>query len=310
MKRQLVISIFLVAAMGPVSISVSQNLLANPNFDSSVAGWREDVGFSQLTWNPFDHHSNADSGSALVTSLSQPGLLASSRVSQCVAVMPGRQYAFGASIWLAGWDSDVLPTPNPIEVRISVKWFPDASCMTVAGAPSESQVTPVIGSTWMDVQGSVTAPASAVAALVVIGASAAFPGVTISIYVDDAYLVGNTTCIPTDSDLCLSQGRFRVSGSWRIPDRSRSGYMRALPVAGDSGLFWFFSPDNMEIMVKVLNACAEPAGRFWVFAAGTTNLETFLLVEDTTAAFTLRTYANPFGTPFVPIQDTAAFTCP
>jgi hypothetical protein len=47
-----------------------------------------------------------------------------------------------------------------------------------------------------------------------------------------------------------------------------------------------------------------------VFAAGLTNVEVTLNVTDTRNG-TPKTYFNPLGTPYAPVQDTSAFaTCP
>ena len=62
---------------------------------------------------------------------------------------------------------------------------------------------------------------------------------------------------------------------------------------------------------KVLNACSfSGAPRFWVFAAGLTNVEVKLKVTDTETG-QVREYKNPLNRPFQPIQDTDAFaSCP
>ncbi|HYK43158.1 MAG TPA: hypothetical protein VE007_12280, partial [Thermoanaerobaculia bacterium] len=73
--------------------------------------------------------------------------------------------------------------------------------------------------------------------------------------------------------------------------------------------FWFFSPDNVEVFVKVVRGCAFN-NRFWVFAGGMTNVEVTLTVTDMQTG-EVKTYTNPLNTPFVPVQDTAAFAgCP
>jgi len=78
----------------------------------------------------------------------------------------------------------------------------------------------------------------------------------------------------------------------------------------DSGLFWFFAPDNLEVFAKVLNACVDPFQHYWVFASGLTNVGVRLHVDDTASGQT-RLYENTAGTAFPPIQDTSAFaTCP
>ena len=84
-----------------------------------------------------------------------------------------------------------------------------------------------------------------------------------------------------------------------------------MALTSDSGYFWFFNPANIEVVVKVLNACTQAPPRYWVFAAGLTNVEVTLQVTDTQAGGSPKTYVNPLGTPFAPIQDTGAFaTCP
>ena len=55
---------------------------------------------------------------------------------------------------------------------------------------------------------------------------------------------------------------------------------RAVRLGSDSGYFWFFDPTNPEIFVKVLDACVAPFERYWVFAAGLTDVETRLTVVD------------------------------
>ena len=108
---------------------------------------------------------------------------------------------------------------------------------------------------------------------------------------------------------CLQDGRFRVRASWR-DFQGGSGAAHALLGAAESGEFWFFWPDNTELLVKVLDGCGLEPGAYWVFAAGLTNVEVTLTVEDTATA-EQRTYVNALGTPFAPILDTAAFaTCP
>jgi hypothetical protein len=77
----------------------------------------------------------------------------------------------------------------------------------------------------------------------------------------------------------------------------------------DTGTFWFFSANNIETIVKVVNGCAFNQ-RYWVFGGGLTNVAVTILVTDTQTGI-LRTYTNPQGTAFQPIQDTNAFaTCP
>jgi hypothetical protein len=115
------------------------------------------------------------------------------------------------------------------------------------------------------------------------------------------------TCAPGPATLCLNGGRFRVQAQWNAG--AGSGPANVVSQSGDSGQFWFFSPDNTELTVKVLNACGD-FDRYWVFASGLTDVEVQITVTDTQAGKTRR-YFNPRGKAFAPLQDTDAFaTCP
>jgi hypothetical protein len=87
-----------------------------------------------------------------------------------------------------------------------------------------------------------------------------------------------------------------------------SGSARAVPLTTDTGYFTFFDPANVEVVVKVLDACVL-FERFFVFASGLTDVEVTLRVVDTVAG-RVETWVSPLGTPFVPILDTSTFaTC-
>ena len=117
-------------------------------------------------------------------------------------------------------------------------------------------------------------------------------------------------CVASSTTLCLNSGRFQVTAFFRTSD-GRSGNAAGVALTTDSGYFWFFNPANIEVVVKVLRACSQATPRYWVFAAGLTNVEVTLQVTDTQAGGSPKTYLNPLNTPFQPIQDTDAFdTCP
>lgn len=115
------------------------------------------------------------------------------------------------------------------------------------------------------------------------------------------------TCEPDTTHHCLQEGRFRVSAQWR-DFAGHQGEGVAVPLSADSGLFWFFGSENIEIAAKVLDGCALN-DRFWVYVAGLTNVEVRVEVEDTR---TNEVWSRDvgLGTPFPPFQDIAAFaTC-
>ena len=117
----------------------------------------------------------------------------------------------------------------------------------------------------------------------------------------------DASCATEGGTLCLG-GRFRATARWTAP-QGTSGPGQAVSLTSDTGYFWFFDPANVEVVVKALDACQD-FDRFWVFAAGLTNVEVELTVEDTESG-QVKTYRNPQGRPFQPILDTDAFeTCP
>ncbi len=117
-------------------------------------------------------------------------------------------------------------------------------------------------------------------------------------------------CSPSATGMCLNAGRFLVEAVWESPG-GNGGSAQAIQLTGDSGYFWFSGPDNVEVVVKVLDACGlAPFHSFWVFAAGLTNVEVTLRVTDTESDEVWE-YVNPQGTAFQPVLDTGAFaTCP
>jgi N-acetylneuraminic acid mutarotase len=118
----------------------------------------------------------------------------------------------------------------------------------------------------------------------------------------------DAACVPSATSACLQGARFRVEVDWH--DFVGNGGAAQVAASGtpDSGLFWFYGPDNWEVLVKVLNGCQQN-DRYWVFAAAATTLQYTMTVTDT-ATGAVRTYSNPLGAPSPSTTDTEAFaTC-
>ncbi len=119
-----------------------------------------------------------------------------------------------------------------------------------------------------------------------------------------------TACTQSATNMCLF-GRFAA----RLEFRSTAGVPFSLGQVSvletqQSGLFFFNNPENLEMLVKMNNACTFAAPRFWVFVSAATNVEFVLTVTDTQSGF-VRRYTNPLGKAAAPVQDTDAFaTCP
>jgi len=121
-------------------------------------------------------------------------------------------------------------------------------------------------------------------------------------------------CQADDTTLCLNGSRFSVTAAWQTTGGA-TGMGHAVPLTADTGYFWFFNSTNAEVVVKVLNGCAVNQ-RYWVFAAGLTNVKVTLTAFDhgpgngEIGRLPRWTSVNPLNTPFQPVQATDAFnTC-
>jgi hypothetical protein len=122
---------------------------------------------------------------------------------------------------------------------------------------------------------------------------------------------GSAAChnAPQATSLFLQQGRFKAEVAWR-DFRGKTGVGKASsPAADGSGIFWFNSPQNWEMMVKVVDGCAAD-NHFTVYAAAMTDLAYTLTVTDTRTGRVKR-YRNRLGQRARPVTDKSTFdTCP
>ncbi len=112
------------------------------------------------------------------------------------------------------------------------------------------------------------------------------------------------TCDATPTTLCLQYGRFSARVDWKQSPLGPSLQAEAVPVTTDSGYFWFFGPENVELMVKVLDGTAIN-GDFWVFYGALSNAAYTLTVTDNLTG-AARVYENAQGT-LASVADTSAF---
>lgn len=105
--------------------------------------------------------------------------------------------------------------------------------------------------------------------------------------------------------LCLQDGRFQVTATWSNPAKGETGVGTPIPDTASAGYMWFFSPGNIELVLKVLD------GRWfndswWVYASALTDVDYTITVLDTSTGAS-RTYTNNPDRPFCGFGDIGAF---
>lgn len=123
---------------------------------------------------------------------------------------------------------------------------------------------------------------------------------TSNMFVDDLLLttcagVNLAPCVSGPETLCLGPaGRFEVAVTWRNQhDGGGEGVGGARVDTAESGSFWFFDPDNLELLVKVLDG-RSLTGAYWVFLGGISDVEYWVRVRDSVTG-SLRVYHNQPG---------------
>jgi photosystem II stability/assembly factor-like uncharacterized protein len=130
------------------------------------------------------------------------------------------------------------------------------------------------------------------------------PATASTVHARSASAAAPAVCDSSDvTTLCLNADRFSVKALWQTPD-GKTGVGQAVSITSDTGYFWFFDAGSVEVLVKVLDGC-DLNKRFWVFAAGLTNVAVTLTVTDVITG-QARTYHNHQDRAFAPLQDTSA----
>ena len=308
MRRSLLFALAGVLAL--VSSSVrAQNLLQNPGFDQSLAGWTLENFDPQRV--PADANGSTHSGSlrAMVPGgVPQGGGI----VAQCVPVTGGAAYDFSVKAKLQ----------QAIAIEFAVVWLhasndcsgPLLQSVGIYNFAGRNNV-------WLTAHFLVNPPASAHSARVeLIGTTrGAGSAEAHTVLYDDVYFgpAAPATCVADDKTLCIDHGpgdaRFRVRANWSTTQSGGlSGVANAIslsPLGIDrGGIFWFFGADNPEALVKILDGC-ESTGYFWVFISAGTNVGVNLFVGDTETG-TVALFHNPDLGPFPAIQNRFGIPCP
>lgn len=124
---------------------------------------------------------------------------------------------------------------------------------------------------------------------------------------------GTIPCIRDVDTACLQNDRFEVNVAWNNNDGNGTGQVMSFggqrAEGAESAFYYFQSPANFEIGVKVLNACIPAFGnKFWVFISGLTDQGWQVTVRDTQTG-AIKTYSNSKNHLSTTFADVGAFNC-
>jgi hypothetical protein len=104
--------------------------------------------------------------------------------------------------------------------------------------------------------------------------------------------------------LSLLGSRFDVSVSWHDAQSGDAGFGHAVQTSDETGTFWFFTADNVELVIKELDG--RPVNKsFWFFYGALSDVEYWITVTDQVRGI-VQTYYNPPGN-LCGKADTSAF---
>ena len=305
MKKRVFVGCCLALGVLAFSVNVSaltgDNLLVNGGFATDLSSWTYTPLFTE--WSSKDVDGSVSSGSALIGNTLTNGDV--EVVQQCVLLPGSGPFDVGAHFFLPSGQGQRAGGGSFAD------WYASSDCSGTTMRTDEFDTSnPPPTDSWTLAFGyKVVPPGGSASAMLSFGIfkNDSDSGPNVVGYVDGATF-RLTSCTPADEVLCLNGGRFRVTAQWESTTNGGTGH--GVQFNDDSGYFWFFNANNTEVVVKVLNACANPFNHYWVFGAGLTNVLVTLNVEDTVAGVANH-YINPEGVAFLPLQDTAAFaTCP
>ena len=117
--------------------------------------------------------------------------------------------------------------------------------------------------------------------------------------------VKNGPCTPT-TDVLQFDGDYSIRMCYVTGEGETGQAQAGVWASSQSGILWFFSRENAEVLVKVLDGCKRNGYR-WVFVAPVTDVGFELRVTGPDGE--TWTHTNAVGTTASTISDTNAFRC-
>jgi Viral BACON domain len=131
------------------------------------------------------------------------------------------------------------------------------------------------------------------------------PRIESSVVFSGQVAVAPTVCTPNATTYCANNNRFQVQVIFSAPSLGiTNAPAQAMFLTGDTGYFWFFSSNNVEIVIKVVDGRTFN-GFFWVFYGALSDVAYTITVTDTQTG-SIKTYSNSAGS-LASVADTAAF---
>jgi hypothetical protein len=112
------------------------------------------------------------------------------------------------------------------------------------------------------------------------------------------------TCVADATTLCVQNNRFSIQVDWKA-FQANNGVGTPVALNDQSGYFWFFTADNIELLIKVLDGEAVN-DHAWVYFAALTSVAYTVTVTDTVTG-EVRSYSNPLGNVSPAVLDNQAF---
>ena len=297
------LTILLTALLLSSSTLSAANLIDFGMFDepSDVVPWTHEFENPTIEWDARDANLSSNSGSLKLLARNAEANSGFSTTRRCYQVTQGLKYQIKAKTLIPSGQN------RNVESTLLYTFSGTSNCNGSELLRDNTEIVNTTGS-WQTLDsGLLTAPEFAHSVTIALGNRKVEAGGEAVVLFDDLELQELTgDCEPSATRLCITDNRFAVEVEWLTP-QGDLGDGTPLSLTPDSGLFWFFEPSNLEVLIKVLDACAINDS-YWVYLAATTDVNYRLTVIDTKTNG-IRQYINPQGVRAQAVADTEGFPC-